>query len=109
MGEIKESDHFLRELEVIAEELTSKSGIEVRGKREISVTEMDTLAIIKGNRIYINIKARKYSRYLLKYILCHEIAHLAVKRHTKRFWEIVRNICPDYELAHNELIKRHSN
>jgi predicted metal-dependent hydrolase len=34
---------------------------------------------------------------LLRYIIAHELAHIAVKRHTWRFWKIVGIIYPEYE------------
>jgi predicted metal-dependent hydrolase len=37
--------------------------------------------------------------------IAHELAHLAVKRHTWRFWKIVRIIYPEYERGKEELLK----
>jgi predicted metal-dependent hydrolase len=102
-------EDFRRELHEIAQELTSNNGVEIHGKLKIEVSEMDTLALLKGNRIYLNIEAKDYPKHILKYILAHEIAHLAIKRHTKKFWEIVRNIYPDYTKAHEELLRKDLN
>jgi len=41
----------------------------------------------------------------MKYIIAHELAHLIVKRHTKKFWEIVKRIYPRYERGKDELQK----
>jgi predicted metal-dependent hydrolase len=30
-------------------------------------------------------------------IIAHELAHLVVKRHTWRFWKVVRIIYPEYD------------
>ena len=67
---------------------------------------MDTLALIKGNKIYVKISTQRYPKYILKYIIAHELAHLFVKRHSRKFWEIVRLIYPQYEKAKDELIER---
>lgn len=67
---------------------------------------MDKLALLKGNKIYVNVEARKYLEFILKYIIAHEPAHPLVKRHTKKFWEIVERIYPHYEKGRNELLKR---
>ena len=40
---------------------------------------------------------------MLKYVIAHELAHLVVKRHAFKFWEVVRNMCPDYEKGMNKL------
>jgi predicted metal-dependent hydrolase len=38
-------------------------------------------------------------------IIAHELAHIAVKRHTWRFWKIVRIIYPEYEKGKEKLLK----
>jgi predicted metal-dependent hydrolase len=84
-------------VEDIMRELTEGNGMEVYGNLKIEVANMDTLALLKGNKIYINIKARKYPEFVLKYIIAHEPAYLIVKRHAKKFREIVKRIYPKYE------------
>jgi predicted metal-dependent hydrolase len=67
--------------------------IEVYGNLKIVITSFDRpsrIAFLKGNTIYISIKARGYPDFVLRYIIAHELAHIAVKRHTWRFWKIVR-------------------
>lgn len=98
-------DNFREKIEKIVDELLEKNGIELFGNLKIEIANMDTLALIKGNKIYVNIDARKYPKYILKYIIAHELAHLVVKRHTKRFWEIVKRIYPEYKRAKDELLK----
>jgi predicted metal-dependent hydrolase len=100
--EVKE---FQRKVEGILKELIKGSGMEVYGNLKIEVANMDTLALLKGNKIYINIEARKYSEFVIKYIIAHELAHLLIKRHTKKFWEIVKRIYPEYGKGRNELFK----
>ncbi len=102
-------EDFRRELHEIANELTTKNGVEIHGKLKIEVSEMDTLALLKGNRIYLNVNAKDYPRHILKYILAHEMAHLAIKSHSKKFWEIVRNIYPDFTRARDDLLQREQN
>lgn len=100
--EIKE---FQRRVEEILRELTEDNGMEVYGNLKIKVANMDTLALLKRNKIYINVEARRYPKFILKYIIAHELAHLIVKRHTKKFWEIVKRIYPEYERGREELLK----
>jgi hypothetical protein len=74
----------------------------------IVVTSFDRpsrIAFLEGNTIYVNIKARRYPEFVLRYIIAHELAHLAVKRHTWRFWKIVGIIYPEYERGKEELMK----
>ena len=46
------------------------------------------IAFQKGNTIYVSIKARGHPDFFLRYIIAHELTHLAGKRHTWRFWKI---------------------
>jgi Zn-dependent peptidase ImmA (M78 family) len=103
-GTDEEVREFQRRLEGILKELTD-NGVEVYGDLGIEVADMDTLALLKGNKIYINVEARRYPESVLKYIIAHELAHLIVKRHTRKFWEIVRGIYPEYERGREELLK----
>jgi len=87
-------------------ELLEENGVEIYGDFKIEVADMDTLAFIKGSKIYVNTKASKYPLYVLKYIIAHEIAHLAVKGHTRKFWETVKHVYPEYEKGKQELLRR---
>lgn len=102
----KAVEEFQRKLENILKELIEKNGLEIYGHLEIEVANMDYLALLKGNKIYISIKARKYPKFILKYIIAHELAHLTVKKHSKKFWEIVGMIYPKYKEAKRELLRR---
>jgi predicted metal-dependent hydrolase len=101
----EEVSRFQRRVEGILKELTEDNGMELYGNLRVEVANMDTLALLKGTKIYINTKARRYPKFVLKYIIAHELAHLIVKRHTKKFWEIVRRIYPEYEKGREELLK----
>jgi predicted metal-dependent hydrolase len=99
-------EEFQQRLERILKELIEGNGMEVYGNLKIEVANMDTVALLKGNKIYINVKARRYPKFILKYIIAHELAHLLIKRHTKKFWELVKRIYPEYEKARSELFNR---
>jgi predicted metal-dependent hydrolase len=101
----EEVREFQRRVEGILKELTEDNGMEVYGNIKVEVANMDTLALLKGSKIYINVEARRYPKFVLKYIIAHELAHLIVKRHTKKFWEIVKRIYPGYERGREELLK----
>ncbi len=102
----KSSEIFKKKVERILQELLEKSDVEIHGNLKIEVANMDALALIKRNKIYVNLDAAKYPEHVLKYIIAHELAHLVVKRHTRKFWEIVKRIYPDYENGKEELLKQ---
>jgi predicted metal-dependent hydrolase len=103
--EVKE---FQLKLEGILKEFLDQGSIEVYGNLRIVVTSFNRpsrIAFLKGNTIYVSIKARGYPEFVLKYIIAHELAHIAVKRHTWRFWKIVGIIYPEYEKGREELLE----
>jgi len=103
--EVKE---FQLKLEAILKEFLEQGNIEVYGNLRIVVTSFDKvgrMAFQKGNTIYVSVRARRYPEFVLRYIIAHELAHLAVKRHTWRFWKIVGIIYPEYERGKEELLR----
>jgi len=103
--EVKE---FQLKLEAILKEFLERGCIEVYGDLKIVVTSFDRpsrIACLKGNTIYVSVKARRYPDFVLRYIIAHELAHLVVKRHTWRFWKVVRIIYPEYEKGKEELLR----
>jgi hypothetical protein len=104
----EEVKKFQLKLEGILKEFLEQGSIEVYGNLKIVVTSFDRpsrIAFQKGNTIYVSIKARGYPDSVLRYIIAHELAHLAVKRHTWRFWKIVGIIYPEYERGKEELLR----
>jgi predicted metal-dependent hydrolase len=104
----KQLKEFQLKLEAILKEFLEQGSIEVYGNLRIVVTSFNRpnrIAFQKGNTIYVSIKARGYPDSVLRYIIAHELAHLAIKGHTWRFWKIVRIIYPEYEKGKEELMK----
>jgi hypothetical protein len=104
-NEVKE---FQLKLEAILKEFLEQKSIEVYGDLKIVVTSFDRpsrIAFQKGNTIYVSIKASGYPDFVLRYIIAHELAHLVVKKHTWRFWKVVRIIYPEYEKGKEELMR----
>jgi predicted metal-dependent hydrolase len=50
---------------------------------KIVVANIDRAACLKGNTIYVNIKARRYPEFVLRYIIAHELAHTTIKQPLK--------------------------
>jgi predicted metal-dependent hydrolase len=103
-----EMKEFQLKLEGILKEFLDEGRIEVYGNLKIVVTSFDKagrIAFLKGNTIYVSVKASGYPDFVLRYIIAHELAHLAIKRHTWRFWKVVRIIYPEYEKGREELLE----
>jgi len=37
--------------------------------------------------------------FVIDYIIIHELAHTIEMNHSKKFWDIVKNLCPNYKNA----------
>lgn len=58
----------------------------------------------KGN-LNFNFKMMFLPQYLIDYIVVHELCHLTHMNHSKKFWELVAKVIPDYSARKNELRK----
>jgi predicted SprT family Zn-dependent metalloprotease len=85
----------------ILEEFMGKA--EIFGNLTFEIVDIENPAFVKGNRIYLSRKLEELSDKALKYVVAHELAHLAVRGHKERFWEVLRNLYPEYEEGQREL------
>jgi predicted metal-dependent hydrolase len=54
----------------------------------------------QGN-INLNWRLIMAPRFVSDYILFHEMCHLKYLNHSRRYWSLVSDICPDYQKAEN--------
>ena len=45
---------------------------------------------------------------ILHYVIIHEYCHLLIHDHSKKFWNLVESLCPDYKVSRNWLKKNGS-
>ncbi|MCL4387727.1 M48 family metallopeptidase [Candidatus Marsarchaeota archaeon] len=55
------------------------------------------------NNISINLRLLFLDRKFLDYVVVHELAHIKVRSHSKRFWKIVSIYVPEYKSIRKEL------
>ena len=94
----------------IYEQIRRERRVEVFGMLDFEVVKSidgkkHRIAKLKGNKILVQVNARRLPKSALKYIIAHEIAHTLTKRHTKRFWKILEAIYPTYETGQTLLMK----
>lgn len=44
-----------------------------------------------------------FGQDIIDYVVAHELAHLHEMNHSPRFWQVVRNVLPDFEAAREQL------
>ena len=49
------------------------------------------------NELNFNILLMKFPIELMEYVIIHELAHIKHKNHSKKFWDLVEEFCPDYK------------
>ncbi len=49
------------------------------------------------NGLNFNILLMKFPIELMEYVIIHELAHIKHKNHSKKFWDLVEEFCPDYK------------
>lgn len=49
------------------------------------------------NGLNFNILLIKYPIEIVEYVVIHELAHIKHKNHSRRFWNLVEDYCPDYK------------
>lgn len=94
----------------IYNEIKKEGKIEILGDLNFEIVEKidnksERVAKLKGNTIVIKLNAVALPKPALKYIVAHEIAHIFTKRHTRRFWEIVKMIYPKFKRGYDLLTK----
>ncbi len=56
-----------------------------------------------NNTITFNTYVCMLPAELRDYIISHEVAHLAQMNHSRRFWEVVGRLCPEYRILRKRL------
>jgi predicted metal-dependent hydrolase len=86
----------------IYEQIKREERVEVFGGLDFEIVEeidnkKQRIAKLKGNKILVKLNAVALPKSALKYMIVHEIAHTLTKRHSEKFWKIVKTIYPNFE------------
>ena len=103
------SDLLFNKVSEISEAIKKEGKIDLLGNLDFEIIEKidnkkTRIAKLKGNKIILRQDIVALPENVLKYILAHEIAHVANKSHTKKFWKTIELICPNYKEPQEQLI-----
>ncbi len=51
----------------------------------------------RDNNIILNFRLLHAPQHILEYVAVHELAHTKIRNHSKRFWQTVSSVIPDYK------------
>lgn len=94
-------DRLAAKLHSFLEEILAKGSVSITAPLDFVIVgtidgKRKRIAKLKGNTIYIRRDAIELPEEALRYIVAHELAHLFVKQHTPKFWEIVSLLYPSF-------------
>lgn len=91
------NDLDIRLCEIAGEMGVSYKGFSIRNQKSrwASCSTRGTLSF--------NIRISALAPHLRDYIIIHELAHIKEHNHSKNFWNIVENFCPDYRTYKKDL------
>lgn len=98
------ADELYRELNRIYGQIKRQGQVELFGDLDFEVVgnidkKQKRVAKLSGRKVFVKRNAVALKRSALKYIIVHEIAHTLTKKHTDKFWKVVRTIYPGFELG----------
>ena len=104
------TDLLYSQLHTIYNQIKSEGKVEIFGSLDFEIVgkidnKKQRIAKLKGNKILVKLNAIALPKSALKYVIAHEIAHIFTKRHTERFWKIVRTIYPNFEVGEKLFIR----
>ena len=95
------ADNYLSEL---TNEISKKTGLNYRSVKVRNYKSRWGSCSSNG-KIYYNWKIIMAPTRIIKYVVCHELAHLKVHNHSPKFWMLLRSMCQNLDDAKSWLIK----
>lgn len=92
-------------LETVLNDLNDKYFKKKIGKIRFKYNKSNWGSCSPKNNVNINTRLLLAPEPVLKYVCIHELAHLIVRNHSKKFWAIIEKVMPDYKEKQNWLKK----
>lgn len=81
---------------------TNKMGVYVN-KIHVKNQRTRWASCSSNHNINFNLMLIALPEHLIEYIVVHELSHLKLRDHTKKFWRLVKEFCPKYKEHKQEL------
>ena len=92
-------DYALREIEPMAKSFAQKLGVNYNSCAISETMKYRWASCTPKGNINFNWRIIKAPRFVIEYLIVHELAHLRVPNHSPEFWNIVSIQVPMYEEA----------
>lgn len=94
--------HARKVLPPLVEEIAARHGLRHSG---VSITSARTRWGSCNSRNHLNFSWRLMmaAPECIRYVVCHELAHTVHHNHSRQFWQLVGDICPDHGEARRRL------
>lgn len=86
----------LEKLPTLVKEYTQRLGVEAQNIRMMDLSNRWASCSDNG-ALNFHWKIMQLPHKYQRYLVAHEVAHLAEKHHTPKFWQILERMMPDYE------------
>ena len=71
------------------------------------IDRKDVWALCEDNRVIkLDWRMAFLPKYIIRYIVVHELCHLKERNHGKEFWNLLSNFLPDYQDSVDYLAKK---
>ncbi len=86
--------------------LAARVGVEPASWHTRRMTSRWGSCSMPSRRLCFNTRLVHYPRVCLTYVMVHELCHIHVMAHNKRFWSLVAGHCPQYKAMSQPLKKK---
>ena len=96
---------YLEQFNFIREKVSAISNITGLKFSNLMYSDAETLwgSCDNRNNIRLNLRLSALPIYLIDYVIVHELSHTRFHDHSKKFWQTVESIIPDYKSKREEL------
>jgi len=97
---------FLSLVSFRVKEFANKMGLPLYQVKAREMTTRYGTNSLKTKTLYFSYQLMHYSIPIIDSVVIHELAHIKVFNHSKKFYDYLYQYCPDYQISRKKLLKR---